>query len=46
MAVTVKTRKNTYRLEREEFVRFIQAMWERAQARKQAREDMRQEAKN
>lgn len=40
MAVYVKNRKGTYGLTREEFQRYMYALWQRAQARKTAREDM------
>jgi len=41
--VMVKNRKGTYGLTREEFQKYMRALWERAQARKQAREDMQKE---
>ena len=42
MAVTVKTKKNgTHRLDKEEFAKLMYLMWQRAQARKAAREDMK-----
>lgn len=40
MAVYVKNRKGTYGLTREEFQRYMHSLWQRAQARKVAREDM------
>lgn len=41
MAVYVKTKKGTYGLTKEEFVNYMHNLWERAQARKQAREDIK-----
>lgn len=49
MAVYVKNRKGTYGLSKEEFRAYMYALWQRAQARKAAREDMkaeREERKN
>lgn len=40
MAVYVKNRKGTYGLSREEFINYMRMLWQRAQARKAAREDM------
>lgn len=40
MSVYVKNRKGTYALTKEEFRNYMYALWQRAQARKQAREDM------
>lgn len=40
MAVYVKTKKGTYGLTKEEFVNYMHNLWERAQARKQARADI------
>ena len=45
MAVYVKNRKGTYALTKEEFLKYMRSLWERAQARKAAREDMQEEAK-
>lgn len=41
MAVYVKTKKGTYGLTKKEFVNYMHNLWERAQARKQAREDIK-----
>lgn len=41
--VTVKTRKGTYGLKKDEFVKYMHILWERAQARKAAREDIKEE---
>lgn len=38
--VMVKNRKSTYGLTKEEFQKYMGALWERAQARKAARADM------
>ena len=38
--VMVKNRKGTYGLTKEEFQKYMRALWERAQARKAARSDM------
>lgn len=49
MAVYVKNRKGTYGLSKEEFRNYMYMLWQRAQARKAAREDMsagREENKN
>ena len=47
MAVYVKNRKGTYGLSKEEFRNYMYALWQRAKARKAAREDMEEErAKN
>lgn len=43
--VTVKTRKSTYRLNKEEFLAYMHSLWERAQTRKLVREEMAQEKK-
>lgn len=43
MAVYVKNRKGTYGLTKEEFQKYMKSLWERAQARKAAREDMQTE---
>lgn len=43
MAVTVKTRKETYRLNREEFTALMHGLWERAQTRKLVREELAKE---
>lgn len=43
MAVTVKTRKETYRLNREEFTALMHGLWERAQTRKLVREELEKE---
>lgn len=43
MAVYVKNRKGTYGLSKEEFRNYMYNLWQRAQARKQAREDMQKE---
>lgn len=40
MAVYVKNRKGTYGLSKEEFRNYMYMLWQRAQARKAAREDM------
>lgn len=40
MAVYVKNRKATYGLTKEEFASYMFALWQRAKARKAAREDM------
>ena len=46
MAVYVKSKKGqTYGLTKEEFRNYMRNLWERAQARKAAREDMREENK-
>ena len=39
MSVKVKSRNKTYVLNREEFQRYMKALWQRAQARKAFRED-------
>lgn len=41
MAVYIKNRKGTYGLTKEEFVNYMHMLWQRAQARKAAREDMK-----
>ena len=38
--VMVRNRKGTYGLSREEFINYMHMLWQRAQARKAAREDM------
>jgi len=40
MAVYVKNRKGTYGLSKKEFINYMHMLWQRAQARKAAREDM------
>ena len=40
MAVYVKNRKGTYALDKGEFKNYMFSLWQRAQARKQAREDI------
>lgn len=40
MAVYVKSRKGTYGLSREEFINYMHMLWQRAKARKAAREDI------
>lgn len=39
--VKTKTKKGTYGLTKKEFVNYMHNLWERAQARKQAREDIK-----
>lgn len=39
--VMVKNRKGTYGLTKDEFRNYMRTLWERAQARKAAREDMK-----
>lgn len=46
MAVYIKGKKGTYGLTKEEFQRYMKSLWERAQARKAAREDMQTEEEN
>mgnify|MGYP003322035230 CR=1 FL=1 len=41
MAVYVKNRKGTYELTKDEFQKYMKALWERAQAKKQARTDIK-----
>lgn len=41
--VMVKNRKGTYGLTKDEFRNYMYALWQRAQARKAAREDMQRE---
>lgn len=44
MSVKVKTKKGkTYVLKRDEFMRFMKTLWERAQAQKAFREDKEEE---
>lgn len=43
--VYIKTRKGTYGLTREEFQRYIYAIWERAQTRKLVQQEIKQEKK-
>ena len=43
MAVYVKNRKGTFGLSKEEFRNYMYNLWQRAQARKQAREDIQKE---
>ncbi len=38
--VYVKSRKGTYSLTKQEFTNYMYSLWQRAKARKQAREDM------
>jgi hypothetical protein len=40
MAVYVKNRKGTYSLTKQEFRNYMYFLWQRAQARKAAKEDM------
>ena len=40
MAVYVKTKKGTYGLTKKEFINYMHMLWQRAKARKAAREDM------
>lgn len=39
--VMVKNKKGTYGLTKDEFRNYMRTLWERAQARKTAREDMK-----
>lgn len=42
MSVKVKSKGKTYVLNREEFQRYMKALWQRAQARKAFREDKKE----
>lgn len=46
MSVKVRTNKGTYQLNRDEFQRYMRNLWERAQARKTVREEVKQENEN
>lgn len=41
--VTIKTRKKTYRVDREEFIDIMRILYEHAQARKAVRADLQAE---
>lgn len=43
MSVKVKSKNKTYVLNREEFQRYMKALWQRAQARKAFKEDKRED---